>query len=400
MGERKIGLMNDEDQVTPIHDVSPDEGPREWTEKYLEKNRILYDYKTSSFILDGSAVELDMIVSQIRLTLYQEDKLHFKNFVLDALRLIRKKKDFLYIKEVKERFSYNPGADESQFQVLMKAITGDIDDLNCSVLKHWMWLVKRKLWGLATDNEMMIVLYGTSGSGKSYFVRKLLSPLDEFVTYTDMRVFNDKFGVRQFTRNRVMVFDELDMVSEVSVDKLKNVITAEQITWRMLRSEAIMSGKQNCSFIATTNVPVNEKIMDPTSCRRYWQFDTLSKIQWDKINEIDYVSLWKSIDENDKSPIDHLLEAVSQRQQETVSFKDPVDLWAESIEYSPINESAPQSSIVYEWFQNFCEESGIPNYPSFHQFTRHLHSKLKSKGFNGEIKHHNYNGTVWAIKKK
>lgn len=43
-----------------------------------------------------------------------------------------------------------------------------------------------------------------------------------------------------------MVFDELDIVGEVSVEKLKNIITAQTISWRIIRSESLMKGRQNC----------------------------------------------------------------------------------------------------------------------------------------------------------
>ena len=406
MATRKIGLMRDEEheieqileEVDPL--LNPNISPVDWITTFFEKSNISYDYQTSSYVIDGAAVELNVVISKIRLGLFDHEMLHLKNFVADALRVIKSKKDEEYINSLKDQIKFQKRSD-NYFPDLIRAITGEYDELNELVFRHWMWLVKRKIFGLPTENELMLILYGKSGSGKSYFLRKLLSSLDQVTVFTDMRVFNDKFGLRQFDRNRIMVFDELDMVGEVSVEKLKNVITAQNISWRMMRSEALMKGKQNCSFVATTNLPVSEQIQDPTSSRRYWQLDTLPKIDWDAINNINYDYLWKSIDHNAKSPIAEHIPSVHSRQNDVILYKDEIDQWVDSsVIQFPITERSPSSSKLYESFQGYCQGNGIKIYPSFNQFCRQLYPKLKSKGFDGPIKEHRHNGTIWALKTK
>lgn len=404
MAARKIGLLGSEDHdleqllesVDPL--LGPETSPVEWIISYFNKNGITYDYQTSSYLIDGNIVDLNVVISNIRLALFTHDMLHLKNYVQDALRIIKSKNDEDFLVSMRRKIKYRK-ASVNHLPDLIHALTGRNDELDEKVLGHWLWLVKRKIMGLPTDNEVMVILYGKSGSGKSYFLRKLLSVIDSLTVFTDMRVFNDKFGLRQFDRNRVMVFDELDMVGEVSVEKLKNVITAQTISWRMMRSESLMKGKQNCSFIATTNLPVREQIKDPTSSRRYWQIDTLPKIDWAKVNCINYQEVWSCINENAPSPIWYDLDQVHKRQRETILYRDEMDEWVDDnlIEF-PITKSSPSSSILYDSYMNYCQTNGHKNHASFNQFCRQLHSKLELRGFVGPIKEHRYNGTIWAVK--
>ena len=403
MGERQIGLIESEPldkNSAPEVDVleREDTNPVKWVETFLSRNNIIYDYQTSGYMCDGELFEINTIISKLRLALFEYGVPHLKGYIQDALRILRKENDLRFLNKVREEFKFR-NINKNEFSDLIVALTGRYDELDEKVFRHWLWLVKRKIAGLPTENEMMLILYGDSGSGKSYFLRKLLRKIDELTVYTDMRVFNDKFGLRQFDRNRVMVFDELDMVGEVSVEKLKNIITSQTMSWRVMRSESLMKGRQNCSFIATTNIPVCEQIIDPTSSRRYWQLDTLPRVDWNRVNSICYDSLWQSIDEHGPSPISNTLDDVSQRQSETIQAQDEIDMWVKlSLVEAPISESSPSSTALYKSFEEYCSGNGHKSYSSFNQFCRQLQPKLKSKGFDGRLKEHRHNGTVWAVK--
>lgn len=405
---RKIGLIGDaasnkNDDVESSEAFHPlsntDLGPKEWAREYLQLRDITYHYKTDSFYLKGNILEETVLLSELRLGLYKYGLTHLKTYLPDAIRMIKREEYKKSLDRLKFDLTYKKYSSVNISQNL-KSI-GELNELDCIVFHHWLWLVKRKIFGLQTEHELMLVLYGRSGAGKSYFLRKLLEPLNMVTIYTDMRVFNDQFGLRQFTRNRVMVFDELDMVSEVSVEKLKNVITAQEITWRVVRSEAVMSGRQNCTFVATTNLPVRDQIKDSTSARRYWQIDTHSNLNWEFINSFDFTDLWKSVDENGSSPLLPCLEEVRDVQNSVILHRDDLDSWIEQyICSNEVSESPPTSSDLYSHFDKYCQINDVKNIYSKNKFCRQLHHKLKINGFDGEIKTHRYNGTVWHLSLK
>ena len=112
MATRKIGLMRDEEheieqileEVDPL--LNPNISPVDWITTFFEKSNISYDYQTSSYVIDGAAVELNVVISKIRLGLFDHEMLHLKNFVADALRVIKSKKDEEYINSLKDQIKF------------------------------------------------------------------------------------------------------------------------------------------------------------------------------------------------------------------------------------------------------------------------------------------------------
>ncbi|MCX6125408.1 MAG: hypothetical protein NTV34_11780 [Proteobacteria bacterium] len=129
-----------------------------------------------------------------------------------------------------------------------------------------------------------------------------------------MGIFDDIHSKRMLSRNFVVVFDELQGSEDVDINNMKQIITASTLEWRVMRSEQVGSAPQNATFIGCTNEPVKTRIVDPTSARRFWELRCLGQIDWNVINSIDYMALWRSVDETGPSPVIELVGAIREQQ--------------------------------------------------------------------------------------
>jgi hypothetical protein len=82
------------------------------------------------------------------------------------------------------------------------------------------------------------------------------------------------------------------------VETIKNKITSSNIQYRLLGTNSTVNGKNNATFIGASNMPIEYVVKDETSSRRFFQITTLDKMLWKSINNLDYLQMWKTIDEN------------------------------------------------------------------------------------------------------
>ena len=303
-----------------------DLSPEQWVAKYCSTQGIEYHYKTNSISRHGEVIDSALLLSEMRLLTYSLDLMHLKPLLGDALNLWKVGQASKFLGEFRSQLKFQP-TERDWVAEFAQACTGNINPLDAAVIRHFCWQVKRKLFGLPVEHHMMVVAYGKSGGGKSVAVRKLLRPLDAITLNKDMSVFNDAFGKRQFSRCYVMFLDELGKSHQTDVNSLKNIITSETMDWRGINSDSMMSGRQNCTFIGCSNEPVRERIWDTTSARRYWQLNCADQLDWDKINAIDALALWQSVDENGSCPIIPFLPEIQAIQERDIKGKDPVEEW-------------------------------------------------------------------------
>lgn len=204
------------------------------------------------------------------------------------------------------------------------AATGRADELDIAIIAHWVWQVKRKATDKTVVNHIMPVFYGKQGGGKSVAVNNLIRPMKSFKLNMKMNQLGDERLYRALSQNFVVLFDELQGIERTDLNILKNQITTESNDYRRLHTHNSIPAPMRCSFIGATNKPLSENFSDNTGMRRFWEIVTLEKLDWDAINEIDYMELWKGVDEN--LPKGYLtkekLALVSVAQEELVNADD------------------------------------------------------------------------------
>ena len=142
----------------------------------------------------------------------------------------------------------------------------------------------------------------------------------------------------------------------MNVEALKNKITSKWLNYRPLGKTTRVQGKNFASFIGTSNSHVSDIIHDPTSSRRYFEYWVDAQCDWDSINAIDYLKLWRGIDEAQETTyINDILLELSDA-QELVRAQDSVEEWLELEELRAESHDFIKPRQAYKFYMGFMEE--------------------------------------------
>lgn len=371
--------------------------PKAWVIERLKEHCFDYDYKTDALKKGDSVIEETLAVSLLRLDAHEQDLEDLRSYIRDALNVYRHERSKVELTLLTQKLTY-ASTQNDPVANWVTAVCGKNSDLDVVVVKHFLWQVKRKLAGLPVEQHMMPVLFGRSGAGKSVAVSKLIEPLRAVALQTDMSIFSDPFSRRAFSRNFLVFFDELQGSDNADVNTMKQIITAPVIEWRAMRSERVMSAPQNSTFIGCSNDPVRDRIKDPTSSRRFWQINCADQIDWPAINSIDYLALWRSVDENAPTPILEHLSDIRKVQEAEIRVKDSIEQWLEEMcDVVSFDESSQTTSELYDSFREFCLWQNQKSFPQFQKFARDLKRILGVSGY-GPVSKKTNRGTAWSIR--
>lgn len=242
----------------------------------------------------------------------------------------------------------------------VEAITGDVSEVDAAVLAHWCWMVKQNAQNKKTTYQIMPVLFGPQGSGKTIAIEQLIEPLKDFRLDLHLDKIGDEKYWDGFSKNLIVFFDELSGASRTEISSLKHIISAKVLSYRKMYSHSVSSVKQACSFIGCTNKNTFEVLWDPTGARRFWEIKTLPKINHELINSIDYVALWKGIDETlkDGYMAPYILAAMNKVQVKN-TIEDVLSSFIGSLDMSePGEQQEVELNLLYRHFDFFCRNAG------------------------------------------
>jgi hypothetical protein len=196
------------------------------------------------------------------------------------------------------------------------------------VMAHWLWQIKRLATGKRTQHDMMPILYGTQGRGKSTATERLTDPWRELVTEIKAENLTDERKLPLLVQCSIGRWEEMQGASKSDVASLKNTITTPFVSWRPLNTNVHERMLRTMGFIGTSNEHVDQLIADQTGMRRFFEIPA-ELIDQAAINSINYELLWQAVSENDPAPIlPHLVE-IRARQVELI-HRDVVILWLEA----------------------------------------------------------------------
>lgn len=216
-----------------------------------------------------------------------------------------------------ENYKEYPAGYVHQYLTAMKA-KGDIN-LNVAVLLHWLWQVKRFLFGYKVIDPIFLNLYGSNqGIGKTFFVDLLKRPINGFYKGAALNEVLDDRTYSAWAKYYIMHFEELSrgkMEANQAGDLiagLKRILTDTYISYRELGSHRHAILKRIASAIATANYSVNKVIQDETGMRRFFEIELMAEKkdkpytvlqEWEKSPHI-INGIWRGIDESAASPLD------------------------------------------------------------------------------------------------
>ncbi len=219
--------------------------------------------------------------------------------------------------------------DDAVLNAWVRAVTGAERELDIAVVRHWIWNAKRMALGLRTERDLMMVIYGPQGSGKTTAVERLVAPLAELGITVDATYLTDDRRSPVLAAAIVGRWEEMQGSQRADLEALKHTLTSLNISYRPMRTTQTVVQPRTCSFIGTSNVPIDAMVQDVTGNRRFVQLDTEVRCDWAAIKDMDAVRIWNAVDHTSPAPINpfvHLLQAHQAEHQ----HRDPFALWLES----------------------------------------------------------------------
>ena len=261
-------------------------------------------------------------------------------------------------------------------------------ELFSTMMKHWAWQVKRKLKGASVVHHIWLNFYGAAGTGKTTFIKKLCSPMEDVTSTTTIsKLFDDTREIKRLTENLVLIFDELALNVEseesgkLNADQkaiLKSIITGEFIDARVYGTQNQSKKIITFSCISSANNHLYDIIYDETTMRRFFEFHCTATPVSDftEINKTldNSVYFWLGIDED----LEHGY------------FNPACTVWKEVANVQAAYY--PTKSSVYDWIKETGAKAGgqpaAKAYRAYRQFSINCGFKAKTlSNFVSDIKH-------------
>ena len=180
---------------------------------------------------------------------------------------------------VAKLFSRLPGLSSEQLAFLAVWLRATV--------AHWLQL------DTLHGNEVVPVLIGAQGCGKTTFLRRLL-PCQLRAYYLDHLNLSNKFDKEMALTNNLLVnLDELEAIRPSQHATLKQTLSKNKVNGRPIFGKAQDDRPRYASFVSTTNNP--HPLTDATGSRRYICM-TIPKGQLiDNAGDIDYEQLYAQV---------------------------------------------------------------------------------------------------------
>ncbi len=336
--------------------------PEQEIVEHFIKDRKLCIKVNGQFVLNGIYRDPIYVLEEIRdyaqKELEQRSQISVISSALNKYVVDEKEKRF---EEIKTGLRYDPTA-KFNFDDLVASITGKEDALVKAIIHHFLWQVKRKMQDLPVTHHIMPVFVGTSGAGKSELIKKILDPLYDLVYWDgDFKKLVDSREAFNLTEKYVYFIDEMSKADKADVETIKKQITSKDVQYRRLGTNITCAGVNRATFIGASNVNLEQIIKDDKSARRFFQVNTLPKTDWKKINEFDYVSMWKSVDESLPCSIPAIIEQVAEA-QEKIRHKSPIELFVKEFNVSQEQIKGSTKTLrkdLYRTYRTWMSEAGF-----------------------------------------
>lgn len=206
------------------------------------------------------------------------------------------------------------------------------------IIETFLWQVKRKMSGLPIPQPMMTVFEGPQNQGKSHFIEKHLlrcvPPMffgkANFTQLLDSRNHDIK-------RKYVIWLDEMEHAEKADITTLKSFMTSLYEESRTMYTNSGATVANNTTLIGCMNGTLSQAIRDSTGYRRFVSLVFMKNKAMDLneihrlLDEVDWLALWKSVDEtSDTQPSERVREAI-QAQQSDNTDESSVSLYIKEI---------------------------------------------------------------------
>ena len=339
--------------------------PRTWVRTWLEDRGLTYSGADSAWKLGSTVWPIDRIQDAMSIDSFNAHTGIPDKVMLAALAELMAGAKSRVVAEVRDRIRYRPEDEFLHRGLAERAVAlltgGNGDDIDLAVFRHWLWLVKRKLWGKPVTDHVMMILDGRQRSGKSTAINMLLEPVRDVTAMPEgFSYLADERASFRLAEAFIHFIDEMEKASRTDVEAIKNKITSQRIEYRKLGTNSRIVAPNNAVFIGATNRPLDEQIHDPTGMRRFWVMKTPARMDWPVLNAFPWLRLWQSIDENGPSPIDGKWDQVSARQEQWRA-KDSVEEFL-ATRCKRTEATVTSARVVYNAYSEWMRLQGRGSY--------------------------------------
>ncbi len=250
-------------------------------------------------------------------------------------------------------------------------VGGDAIDLTMRELAelavlHWMRNCKRLALGLRPEHDIMVVLHGPQGSGKTTAVERLVAPWRELAVAVDASYLTDDRRAPALAQAIVGRWEEMSGARKADIEALKNAITAQTIAWRPMRTNCRTEQPKTISLIGSSNITIDQMVADVTGARRFIQLTTPAVCDWRALNAIDPLLLWQAIGPDDPCDFAARLGDIRRHQADLV-HRDPIAMWWDNETWERIELQMPDIRDPIIW-PAYDPKQGMPFDEIAHRF--------------------------------
>lgn len=293
---------------------------------------------------------------------------------------------------VAKKIAYDPEcekATERFLEELYKFLDVKLSmDIFKVVMKHWMWLIKRKITNQDVVWHLWVNIYGGTGIGKTYIIRNLCNPFGNYYIESKISVLMDETReIGKFTDKYIINFEELavnrekviggdTILSKDDIGTLKAFITGEKKSTRVYGTQIQATNDITVTPISTANEHLYDTIFDETTMRRYFEIPCgrtkpgtneeraginkfLEKDKKTGKNKAEYI--WRGINENlDRGYWEEGTEVakkISEIQASYYPTKSTIVYWNKYFKF--VEDKSYKSQESYEAYSNFCKNYGF-----------------------------------------
>lgn len=311
-------------------DVVVGGGAEDWVHKWLTANQVAVSYSRVVYIGD-QYTSVSAVLRKMRLDRAKSGLPIRKEELDDAFREWIEEKRRGHLVDINARIGGYDIAADIELRKFCEAAFVDDGNMHLihEVMRHFIWQVKRKLYGFHVEYHLMPILYGPQGSGKTTAVNLLLAPLGDLVSRPNgFACVRDERQARVFIDYFCVFFDEMAQAERTDVNELKNYISSPTVEYRPMGTNDREKGPNVATLIGASNRRVAEIIMDDSGARRFFELVTPARCNWDALSRIDFELIWRAADQaDDVSPIRPYWEEVAAIQTKDFRHKGPVEEW-------------------------------------------------------------------------
>lgn len=262
--------------------------------------------------IDGVSINLDDLVNMVWSHREQKGLVRIgKVNLTHALSYLESEQKRRIFADFRDSLKFDATTKDT-FVELVSIIAAKPHTMYATVLRHVVWTVKRRLFGLPDYCPLFVNIYGSAGIGKSEFLKAMFSifphTLKSRVTNA-AELFNDERQTFRFVQCYVIVMDELSGMGKADLNKLKNMIDADKCVYRQLGFNKLAEGRNNAQLIGTSNTRLRNTITADADLRKWAELDMQVYPDADvptkmvlPLQKFDWINLWRSVDENGPSP--------------------------------------------------------------------------------------------------